>query len=55
MGTGSPAQKYWDGLAEDSLMPRQDPNQGLADMQPNAPENPGPGELGYSPITRIQG
>jgi hypothetical protein len=55
MGGGNTNAKYWDGISEDAVFNPPEPNQGLADMEPQAPENPGPGDLGYSPVTRIQG
>jgi len=47
----APAEpKSWDGISklkEDALLPPNDPNNGLAD------QGPGPGEVGYSPDTRV--
>jgi hypothetical protein len=47
-----PNQKSWDGfstLEEDAVIPPADPNAELVDNQP------GPGEVGYSPSTRLGG
>lgn len=47
-----PNQKSWDGfstLEEDAVIPPTDPNAELVDNQP------GPGEVGYSPSTRLGG
>jgi hypothetical protein len=46
----TPEPKYWDGISpqnEESLLAPEDPNAGLED---NAP---GPGEVGFSPSTRV--
>lgn len=50
-----PNQKYWDGLSEDAVYPETDPNQGLADMQPEVPTDPQPGEVGFSPYSKVAG
>jgi hypothetical protein len=53
---GLPSDKNWDGLSvqqEDALYNAQDPNTGLADMNPQVSDNPQPGEAGYAPDTRV--
>jgi hypothetical protein len=46
---GKPNQKFSSGLSEDLLIPLNDPN------APNyvAPEEPGPGDIGYAPTGRL--
>jgi hypothetical protein len=46
----NPGKRNWDGISleEDALLPMIDPNTGVA-----LPDSPGPGEVGYSPVTRI--
>lgn len=46
----NPGKRNWDGISleEDALLPLIDPNTGVA-----LPDSPGPGEVGYSPVTRI--
>ena len=55
MSGGTSDTKYWDGISEDAVFNPPDPNQGLADMNPEVSDNPGPGEVGFGPDTRIQG
>ena len=50
---GVPTNKNWDGLSEDALYAMSDPNQGLADMNPQISGNPQAGEVGYAPDTRV--
>jgi len=50
-----PNQRHWDGLSEDAVYPESDPNQGLADIQPEVPDNPQPGEVGFSPYSKVAG
>jgi hypothetical protein len=54
MSGGTTDTKYWDGISEDAVFNPPDPNRGLADMAPEVDDNPGPGEVGFGPSTRIQ-
>lgn len=55
LGSGHVNQKFWDGLSEDAVYPPADPNVGLGDMQPEVPDNPQPGDVGYAPFSKLAG